>query len=102
MLKQTDYFKVSVPFTLDEKGDIKIGFRVELPGKNGQMPFVDYFHLAFYGNQEIPTEDITAIKEVAEKVATANDAIYDLQGRKVTGQLTSGIYIRNGKKVLVK
>ena len=102
MLKQTDYFKVSIPFTLDEKGDIKIGFRVELPGKNGQMPFVDYFHLAFYGNQEIPTEDITAIKEVAEKAATANDAIYDLQGRKVTGQLTSGIYIRNGKKVLVK
>ena len=34
---------------------------------------------------------------------TDNDAIYDLQGRKVNSKrATGGIYIVNGKKVLVK
>jgi len=35
---------------------------------------------------------------------TATDAVYDLQGRRVThsGQLPTGIYIVNGKKVVVK
>lgn len=27
---------------------------------------------------------------------------YDLQGRKVTGQLMPGVYVKNGKKVVVK
>ena len=102
MLKETDYFHVSVPFTLDEAGDIKIGFRVELPKLGGQMPFVDYFHLLYYGNQEIPTEETTAIKEVAEKTAaTQSGAIYNLAGQRV-GEDYKGIVIKNGKKVLVK
>ena len=29
-------------------------------------------------------------------------ALYDLQGRKVTGTVTRGIYVKNGKKVVVK
>ncbi len=33
-------------------------------------------------------------------VGTTSDAIYDLQGRKVNGELKRGIYIKNGKKVV--
>ena len=31
-----------------------------------------------------------------------DDAIYDLQGRKVTGPLQKGVYIKNGKKINIK
>lgn len=102
MLKGTDYFRTYIPFTLTEAGEIKVGFHIELPQKAGQMPFIDYFHLSYYGNQEIDIETITAIEEVAAQAPAADTSIYDLQGRKVAGKLTPGIYIRDGKKVLVK
>lgn len=38
----------------------------------------------------------------ADSTTDGNAAVYDLSGRRVTGQLKSGIYIRGGKKVLVK
>lgn len=105
MLKGTDYYHTYAILTLEDKDDIKIGFSVELPGKNGQMPFIDYFRLYYYGDQEIDLgnggeED--AIKDVKTQKTVAG-ATYDMQGRKVTeAQLRPGIYIRNGKKVLVK
>lgn len=105
MLKGTDYYHTYAVLTLEDKDDIKIGFSVELPGKNGQMPFIDYFRLYYYGNQEIDINggEVDAIKDVKNTKAVANGIIYDLQGRKVTEvQLRPGIYIRNGKKILVK
>ncbi|MBR3619185.1 MAG: hypothetical protein IKN44_05475 [Bacteroidaceae bacterium] len=105
MLKGTDYYRTYAVLTLEDVDDIKVGFRVELPGKNGQMPFIDYFRLYYYGDQEIDLgnggeED--AIKDVKTQKTVAG-ATYDMQGRKVTeAQLRPGIYIRNGKKVLVK
>ena len=33
---------------------------------------------------------------------TDNDITYDLQGRKVNGTLQHGVYIRNGRKVVVR
>ena len=105
MLKGTDYYHTYAILTLEDKDDIKIGFSVELPGKNGQMPFIDYFRLYYYGDQEIDlgSGEVDAIKDVKSGNTVANGNIYDLQGRKVTeAQLRPGIYIRNGKKVLVK
>ena len=37
-----------------------------------------------------------------EKLDVNNQPIYDLSGRKVNSQLRKGIYIVNGKKVMVK
>ena len=35
-------------------------------------------------------------------VDVTDEPLYDLQGRKVSGNLKSGIYIKNGKKVYIK
>lgn len=45
--------------------------------------------------------DVTAISEVTNTNRTNNTNVYDLQGRKVA-QPTNGLYIVNGKKVIVK
>lgn len=50
------------------------------------------------------TQIVDAISAIKEEQTTDNDAIYDLQGRmvKTDAILPSGIYIKNGKKFLVK
>ena len=49
-------------------------------------------------------EDITGIDNVNGNVNVNNDVIYDLNGRKVADNhaLPKGIYIKNGKKFVVK
>ena len=44
--------------------------------------------------------DVAEIRD--ETLDVNNQPIYDLSGRKVNGQLPKGIYIVNGKKVMVK
>lgn len=45
---------------------------------------------------------MTGIESVNRDEQTTDDAIYDLQGRRVPSPLRRGIYIRNGKKILIK
>ena len=49
-------------------------------------------------------EDITGIGNVNANDNVNNDVIYDLNGRKVADNhaLPKGIYIKNGKKFVVK
>ena len=50
---------------------------------------------------ECNNESITGIEAIRQ--STVEDgSVYDLQGRKLNGPLKSGIYIRNGKKFVVK
>ena len=49
---------------------------------------------------EIDNDEPTAIQSVSREAIT-NNRYYDLQGRKVT-PTTKGLYIQNGKKVVVK
>jgi hypothetical protein len=52
---------------------------------------------------EISDDEPTAVKPVTIEQTTSSDAVYDLQGRKVNGQsLKKGLYIHDGKKVIVK
>ena len=48
------------------------------------------------------TSPYTAIRSINRNADAADDAIYDLQGRRVSAPTRPGIYIRNGKKVVVK
>ena len=48
------------------------------------------------------TDPVTGIESVKFHKQTDEDAIYDLQGRRVTAPLRRGIYIRQGKKILIK
>jgi len=48
-------------------------------------------------NYNIVSSGITSIY-----INGTNEPVYDLQGRKVTGTLKAGVYIKNGKKVYIK
>ena len=50
---------------------------------------------------EFVDTETTDIRSLMHKGSATNDAYYDLQGRKVT-PVKKGIYIHNGKKVIVK
>lgn len=73
--------------------------------KGGEGAFVNAFHaylnvkdlarVAFNGSTP------TAINGVAADKVT-DTAVYDLSGRRVYGKLSKGLYIMNGKKVVVK
>lgn len=107
MLKESGHFHSYVPFTLDEVQEIKVGFHLELPAKAGQMPFIDYFHLSYFGNQEIDLEKVTSIESVIEKTPAIATGIYNLNGQLMrrgtsTEGLAKGLYIINGKKVFVR
>lgn len=96
MLKESGLFHSYVLFTLEDKDDITVGFHMELPQRAGQMPFIDYFHLSYFGNQ-----DITGVSAPTVETAGAKTGIYDLMGRRVS-KPQRGLYIMNGRKVLVK
>lgn len=44
----------------------------------------------------------TDIKQVWSESDAQPSSIYDLSGRRINGQLKTGIYIKNGKKIIVK
>ena len=48
------------------------------------------------------TNPVTGIESVKFHKQTDEDAIYDLQGRRVNAPLRRGIYIRQGKKIMIK
>lgn len=59
------------------------------------------FVFTFDDTEDTPTNVIPI--ESINNNRDANNSLYDLQGRKITGDnLQKGIYIRNGKKILMK
>lgn len=44
----------------------------------------------------------TGIKQVGNENNSQPASIYDLSGRRINGQMKAGIYIKNGKKIIVK
>ena len=63
-----------------------------------QAIFGDIVNVTFVGD----LDELIAAKVEAANMESRNDAIYDLNGRRVEGQLPKGIYINNGKKYIVK
>jgi len=46
--------------------------------------------------------ETVGIKTVSNVLKFNDGAVYDLSGRKVEGTLRKGVYIQNGKKIMVK
>ena len=82
-----------------DNGSLKVGIKCSAMN-TGYWAIFDNFRLYFYGGKG--TGEVTAIKDMrnAEKEIMRNE-IYDLQGRKVDNP-SKGIYIVNGKKVVIK
>ena len=71
-------------------------FAVSVKATEDGISLTRPFHFAFNGST-------TAIATVShEEVTTSTPVVYDLQGRKMQQtQLTKGLYIRNGRKVII-
>lgn len=74
--------------------------------KGGADAYVNPFHAYLNVDKQLNAvafdgSTVTAINGIAaDKVA--DTAVYDLSGRRVNGKLNKGLYIMNGKKVVVK
>lgn len=74
--------------------------------KGGAEAYVNPFHAYLNVDKQLNAvafdgSTVTAINGIAaDKVA--DTAVYDLSGRRVNGKLQKGLYIMNGKKVVVK
>lgn len=96
--------------TLTNKYYGTFSFNVEA-GKSYKF-WCDGSKLGFYGFDYVWGPDVEPITEVGlndetvgiatVKFDTTNGAIYNLNGQKMSGTLKSGLYIVNGKKVMVK
>ena len=99
----------NVSFTLAEETEVSLGIIVNL---TGQASFgINAFKLEGVTIEQLTPEDPTGIKDLKDlkdvkdvkDLRDLREGIYDLSGRKVADtQLKSGIYIKEGKKVLVK
>ena len=90
------YFSFDEPTNIDEY-TIKF-VRTE----NGDMETeeVTDFPSEWFEDEEGSSDDPTGI--ISVRTAGSDTRLYDLQGRRVEGQPTKGLYISNGKKVIIK
>ena len=86
----------SVEFELSAESTVAIGVRGVTSTSHNWMSFSD-FRLFQFPNG---STGITTLRD--EQSVTDNPAIYDLQGRKMMKDLKPGLYIVNGKKLLIK
>ncbi len=107
------YFRFPIVFTVDNLRDSRYGFIVTR-GSYGDSNFGLYLtnpsavtksecHLNEVGRYYLNTSINaipTGINEVKEN--TSSDDIYDISGRKVLSAEKPGMYIKNGKKFIVK
>jgi len=77
-------------------GFCRVNSGVEIPANKA-------YYVANSGNQAryLISSETTAIEKVATATDEGDDTIYDLQGRRVDNP-RRGIYIKNGKKVVIK
>ena len=88
------YYQQQMEFTLEETTDLRIGIRHFTPTVF-DWACVDNFSLIYM------KEDITQVKGL-EADKQQPSAVYDISGRRVASPTKKGVYIVNGKKVLIK
>lgn len=69
-----------------------------------EIPFnsaVGFMEIWASGRLQKKNDDPAGISEIANK-ETPNSLYFDLQGRRISGQPQKGLYIRNGRKYILK
>lgn len=97
MAANASYALLSVDAVVGEDGNLTFG--IEEPTNGTTWLVFDNFHLTYYGPVADGVEDISAVnhKSVSSKC-------FDLSGRQITklnGKLPKGVYIVNGRKVVI-
>jgi hypothetical protein len=103
---------VPTELTKDDKSVLCVatGNKLTYPSKTGNIKaFRAYFQLvngaevaARSFNMDLGDGETTGIVSVTNTNRTNNTNVYDLQGRKVENAAKKGVYIQNGKKVIIK
>ena len=91
---QRGWQKVTLPSFTAISGDKLVIAASINTQTNGTWWSIDHFTLTW------KPSSITVGITNNESPAPTNDAIYDLQGRRLKTPTTSGVYIRNGKKYI--
>ena len=90
-----------VEFVLEEETQVSLGMLVNMNDKICMT--IESFELERENTEYLEADGLTAIEPVIETVERECDnAIYDLQGRKILQPQKGHIYIKNGKKFLLK
>lgn len=90
-----------VEFVLEEETEVSLGLLVNMNDKICMT--IESFTLQRENTEYIEADGLTSVEPVIETAGREQDnAIYDLQGRKVLQPQKGHIYIKNGKKFLAK
>ena len=91
--------RVVAAVTSDD-GLLKVGVKSTSMPSNYWVIF-DNFRLYYYGSKSV--DEVTAVPAVQHPELITTNSVYDLQGRKVSEPgIRKGIYIVNGKKMIVR
>lgn len=93
---QAGKYQNTLQFKLGKDQVLRLGLKLTGKVVDANWCMFDDFQLFYLG-----TTEPTAIESVAADAQSAQSAIYDLQGRKVS-KLQKGLYIQSGKVILVK
>lgn len=98
----TEFVGVYAPQSAKDKYGIDDKGKLHKGGEGATIAaFHAYLNVAGVAGVAFDGSTVTAINGIAaDKVA--DKAVYDLSGRRVNGKLNKGLYIMNGKKVVVK
>lgn len=98
-------YKISTVIEKRDDNDLSLGIYKDAQGEQDDWVVADNFRLTYYG-KDASKEDVensSAVEEIEVAPATCNDnRIYNLQGIEVKNANVPGIYIKNGKKFIVK
>ena len=90
----------SVVLTTTVSATMKLGIRSTATGGTNFWTIFDNFRLYFHGAYS--ADQVTPVTSITEDPTTSvGNACYDLSGRRVTNP-TRGLYIRNGKKIIIR
>lgn len=112
-VQASNYFKSGLykVYTVVEKtdtNDLPVGILVESKNAEGDWIVADNFRIRYYGNNTTKEAVEEALKSgidnvvLAPSARPADDRIFNLQGIEVSNPTVPGIYIRNGKKFIVR
>ena len=104
---QLGLYKVQLLVEVDASGILDIGVAKDEKGHEGDWVVVDNFRLIYFGTTEPTDEQIDNVTGIDPAIQTvdspaANGRIYNLQGIEVKSLMKGHIYIKDGRKFIVR
>ena len=94
---ETGYYKTTVRVTVGEDGILTLGVKKDTREQMGDWVVFDNFRLTYFNAEGV----VTGIVDTTSHLSPLTTDYYNLQGQKMKNP-TKGLYIVNGKKVVVK